>query len=55
VLEGPLGVGLGVGGLVAAGVGAVLLVTSGNDRAARTGLAPWIDRDARGLAWSTAF
>ncbi len=57
LLEGPLAIGVGAAGVVAAGIGVVLLATPGDGRAkpATMALTPWLDRDARGLAWSARF
>jgi hypothetical protein len=54
LVEGPLAIGVGAAGVVAAGVGIVLLATSGDGRAkpATTSIAPWVDRETRGIAWS---
>ena len=59
LIEGPLAIGVGAAGLVATGVGIVLLATpsssQASSRAPSSAFAPWIDRDARGLAWSGRF
>ena len=53
VLEGPLGIGVGAAGVVAAGVGVYFLATSGH--AASSALHPWVERTAGGVAWSGHF
>jgi hypothetical protein len=54
VAEGPLGVGVGVAGIVAAGVGVYLLVTPAR-LGPKSAIAPWVDRGAGGLAWTGSF
>jgi hypothetical protein len=53
LLEGPAAIGVGAAGVIAAGVGIVLLATSGGSQS--TAFVPWVDRNARGLAWSASF
>ena len=53
VLEGPLGVGVGVAGLVAAGVGVYLLATPGS--APTAAITPWVEKAGGGMAWSGRF
>ena len=56
LVEGPAAIAVGATGIVAASIGVVLLATSGDGRTrAMTGIAPWFDRDARGIAWSARF
>jgi hypothetical protein len=56
VLEGPLGVGLGVAGVVAAGIGVYLLVRPAHaSPTTSSAIAPWADRTAAGVAWSGTF
>lgn len=47
VIEGPVGVGVGAAGLLAAGVGIYLLATHRSP--ARTAIAPWASRSAAGI------
>jgi hypothetical protein len=53
LLEGPAAIGVGAAGVIAAGVGIVLLATTGTSHA--TAFVPWVDRETRGVAWSAKF
>jgi hypothetical protein len=56
VVEGPLGVGLGAAGIVAAGIGVYFLVRPAHtSQAASSVIAPWADRSSAGVAWSGTF
>jgi hypothetical protein len=57
LVEGPAAIAVGATGVVAAGIGVVLLATSGDGRArpAAAGIAPWFAHDAGGIAWSARF
>ncbi len=57
LLEGSAAIGVGAAGIIAAGVGIVLLATSNPSASAAhaTGLAPWVDKNARGLSWTASF
>ena len=53
LVEGPVGIGLGVAGIVAAGIGVYLLLTRSAPSA--TALAPWIEPSAPGALWAGRF
>jgi hypothetical protein len=53
LVEGPVGVGVGAAGLVAAGVGVYLLASAPS--APRAAFRPWLDRSAAGVAYTTAW
>jgi hypothetical protein len=57
LVEGPAAIAVGGAGVVAAGIGIVLLATSGEGHPPRATaeITPWFDRDARGIAWSARF
>jgi hypothetical protein len=53
LLEGPIAIGVGAGGLVAAAIGIYLLAVPAGARA--SALAPWLERGAEGVVWRGAF
>jgi hypothetical protein len=53
LVEGPVGVGVGAAGLVAAGLGVYLLASAPS--APRAAFSPWVDRSAAGVAYTTAW
>jgi hypothetical protein len=53
LIEGPVGLGVGAVGVVAAGLGVYFLATSGSP--AQTAVTPWLGRSGGGLAWNVGW